>query len=162
VTAFTRDRRVELLALMAAGEPLGRACALVGVSRWTVRRWAARGRLPTAPAEAREFALRLDRIRAGASNGDDPLSDGEPELLLARAARRGSVSALTELRRREHRPEQEPEPELPDDHPWTAVRAGDPFVALEPDQFARLSAEQQVAAIAVTERALDDLGGDAA
>jgi len=138
---------------------LHRACALVGVSRWTVQRWATAGRAAGASAEQREFAERLDRVRAGErtvadGNGHGELSDDEALRLLAIAARRGSVSALTELRRRgQDLPAEPVSPVYPADHPLAWTTDDDPFLALEPESMAELSPEQQQRAREVSEAA---------
>jgi hypothetical protein len=71
------------------------ACAHVGVSRSTVARWAARGRAPGAAQDPASFAARLDGILEG-RDGHLPSVD-DVLLMLARAARKGSVTAMREL-----------------------------------------------------------------
>jgi Homeodomain-like domain len=63
--AFSLPVRERLLALLAVEYSTQEACAVAGISRQTVARWAARGRVPGAPAEHADFATRLDAIREG-------------------------------------------------------------------------------------------------
>ena len=97
MTGFTMERRERFLALLSVGHTVESAAAVAGTSRQTVVRWAARGRVPGAPAEAAGFAQRLDAIR-----------DGKAEDV---------------ARHREAEAEAEPPP----DHPWRWVLDGDPF-----------------------------------
>ena len=91
---FDSVRRERLLVALETGRTLEDACVIAGVSRATVSKWAARGRRGT-DVDAEEFAQRLDAIREGAA---EPLPGEEDVLrMLARAARKGSVRAMTAL-----------------------------------------------------------------
>lgn len=126
MTGFTMERRERFLALLSVGHTVESAAAVAGTSRQTVVRWAARGRVPGAPAEAAGFAQRLDAIRGG--------------------------KAEDVARHREAEAEAEPPP----DHPWRWVLDGDPFVSEEPAAMAMLTPEQQEQARAVTQASWAD------
>ena len=111
--AFDVTARERLLAFLEAGWTLEAAAAAAGTSRTTVNRWAARG-WHDPDGEAGEFAARFDALRA---------TPPPPE------------PRTTE--------------DLPPDPPrayaervWSWVLAGDPFVALSPDEMALLTPEQ--------------------
>lgn len=106
---FTPERRERLLVLLELGRSLEEACASAQITRATVAKWAARGRLPDADAEVADFARRLDAIRVGADGAR--LTEDDALRLLERAARRGSVAAIKALLQRlgeEGEPAREP------------------------------------------------------
>jgi hypothetical protein len=105
---FTRDRRTRFLALLEAGHNVEQACAAVGVSRATVTRWAAKGRVLGARDDHSHFASRLDEIRHGGGDGPvGPLGVDDIVCLLERSAKRGSVPAMKLLLERHERGDRE-------------------------------------------------------
>lgn len=76
---FDLARRERFLALLAVGKTIEEATAIVGISRTSVARWAARGRVPDAAAEHRSFAERFDAIRQEFA-GQDAADEQEPSL----------------------------------------------------------------------------------
>jgi hypothetical protein len=102
IARFVPARRERLLTLLETGRSMEDACSEAAVSRSTVSKWAARGRLPGAEPDMADFARRLDAIREG-RNAPLPTED-DVLRMAARAARKGSVQAmkllLVELRRR--------------------------------------------------------------
>jgi hypothetical protein len=114
--AFDLERRERFLALLAVGKSVEEATAIVDVSRPTILRWAARGRVPDAMAEHARFAERFDAIR---SQADDVAAQRRPE------------------------PAEDP-PEHPYRsmiYGWALN--GDVFVAASPDELAELTPEQR-------------------
>jgi hypothetical protein len=116
--AFTLELRERFLALVTVGKSVEEAAAVVGISRTTIARWAARGRVPDATTEHSWFAQRLDAIRT---------------------AKAEDVA--------QHREEPDAA-EDPPEHPYRSliyerVRGGDPFVWLSPDEMAELTEEQR-------------------
>jgi hypothetical protein len=77
--AFTLERRERFLALLTVGKSVEEAAAIVGISRTTIVRWAARGRVPDATTEHARFAQRFDAIRLAADqeskDDDDVVAD---------------------------------------------------------------------------------------
>ena len=92
--AFDEPRRARLLGLIEAGSSLEEAAGRVGVTRQTVFRWQARGRVEEGTPAA-VFAERLAAARGEA--GADVASEEEALRLLTRAARKGSVTAMKAL-----------------------------------------------------------------
>jgi hypothetical protein len=113
---FDLERRERLLALLAVGKSVEEAAAEVGISRPTIARWAARGRVPDATTEHERFARRLDAIRSG-----------EAEDVLQGEAKAAETA----------------EGELPATHPYRWALEGDPFVVGSPDELALLTPEQR-------------------
>ena len=74
-TAFTLERRERFLALLTVGMTVERAAADV-ISRTTISRWAARGRVPDATTERARFAKRYDDVR---STQAEDTAQREPE-----------------------------------------------------------------------------------
>lgn len=90
---FTVEKRARLLGLVEAGVSIERASESVGVTQKTVNRWVHRGRAGGDEAAVR-FAEDLDRARG---ESDEPLTTADLVRLLERAARKGSVRAITLL-----------------------------------------------------------------
>jgi hypothetical protein len=110
--AFSLPVRERFLALLAVEYSTEEAAATAGISRQTVARWAARGRVPGARAEHADFAARLDAIREGMAEAvaeaeADELDDawskvlrGDPYVGMEVAARPGCHPELTEAQER--------------------------------------------------------------
>jgi hypothetical protein len=76
--AFSLERRERFLALLAVGKSIEEAAAVVCVSRTTIARWCARGRIPAATTEHAWFAERYDAIRATRIEDVAPPDEPEP------------------------------------------------------------------------------------
>jgi hypothetical protein len=85
-----------ILSSVVAGTSIDEAARNADVPVATVRRWLRDGRRGKSPYDT--FAEALDNARADRQNAEDdldgPLDPREAELLLAKAARKGSVPAL--------------------------------------------------------------------
>jgi len=90
------DKSKAILASVQAGATIGEGAQMNEVPETTVRRWLRDGRKGRHPYVS--FAVAVDRARgerkAAERALDGPLSAEEAELLLAKAARKGSVPAL--------------------------------------------------------------------
>jgi len=84
-----------ILDAVACGATIEEAAVMAEINIHTIRSWLQRGRKGGPLAE---FAKALDDTRAARKNAeaelDGPLTDHEAELLIAKAARKGSVPAL--------------------------------------------------------------------
>jgi len=92
--SFDGERRARLVGLVEAGSSLEEACARVGVTRQTVFRWQAKGKVESGTPAA-EFAANLAAARG--DDSADVASEEEALRLLTRAARKGSVTAAARL-----------------------------------------------------------------
>ena len=90
--AFDEARRARLCGLIEAGSSLEEAAARVGVTRQTVFRWQARGKVEQ-DTPAAVFAAHLAAAR-GESDDADIATEEEVLRMLTRAARKGSVTAM--------------------------------------------------------------------
>lgn len=91
------DKSPEVVSSVQAGASIEEAASAASVPVATVRRWLRDGRRGKRPYES--FAVAVDDARGARKDAeramkDGPLSAEEAELLLARAARKGSVPAL--------------------------------------------------------------------
>ena len=123
---FNLPARERFLALLAVGATVETAAADAGTSRTTVHRWLGRGRAG-GDREAATFAKRFDELQA------EKAASQEPQQADRDVAAEGS-------------PEDRHRRMILD---W--LDQGDPFIALEPDSMALLTAEQQERAIKVSQ-----------
>lgn len=90
---FTPEARAKALECFRAGLSIPEIAKSIDVSEQTIKGWLTRGRKePNGPY--REFVAQVDEARESAKAAEEPLTPDEHLLIVSRAARRGSVTAM--------------------------------------------------------------------
>lgn len=90
---FTPEARAKALECFRAGLSIPEVAKSIGVSEPTLKGWITRGRKET-EGPYREFNAQVGEARESAKMAEAPVDLDELRLIVSRAARRGSVTAM--------------------------------------------------------------------
>lgn len=90
---FTPEARAKALECFRMGLSVVETAKAIDVSEQTLKGWITRGRKEEA-GEYREFVAAVEEARESCKQAEAPLTPDEHLLIVSRAARRGSVTAM--------------------------------------------------------------------